>query len=112
MLDLIEKTFGEWSGSPPNKTPDTELPAFGPPSALIVHLPGSVQTDVLVGNRAITRLDPDWYRLGLANSIYGGAFNSRLVMNIREQKGTPTAPAAASRVARIRLLHRSCSGAQ
>jgi len=45
-----------------------------------------------VGNRAITRKSPDWLRLTLANSIYGGAFNSRLVMNIREQKGYTYSP--------------------
>ena len=58
----------------------------------LVHLPGSVQTQVLLGNLAITRHDPDWYRTVLANSIYGGAFHSRLVVNIREQKGYTYSP--------------------
>jgi predicted Zn-dependent peptidase len=58
----------------------------------LVHLPESVQTQILIGNRAITRKHPDWLRLTLANSIYGGAFNSRLVMNIREQKGYTYSP--------------------
>jgi len=31
-------------------------------------------------------------RLGLTNSLYGGAFNSRLVMNIREDKGYTYSP--------------------
>jgi zinc protease len=47
---------------------------------------------VLIGNLAITRRDRDWYRLALANSIYGGAFHSRLVLNIREQKGYTYSP--------------------
>ena len=55
-------------------------------------MPGNVQTQVLLGNLAITRRDPDWYRTVLANSIYGGAFHSRLVMNIREQKGYTYSP--------------------
>ncbi len=93
MLDLIEKTFGEWSAPSPAKPANPAPPDLhGGRRVHFVHLPGSVQTDVLVGNRAITRLDPDWYRLGLANSIYGGAFNSRLVMNIREQKGYTYSP--------------------
>ncbi len=61
-------------------------------SVYLVHLPGAVQAQVLVGNRAITRKHPDWLRLTLANSIYGGAFNSRLVMNIREDKGYTYSP--------------------
>jgi zinc protease len=47
---------------------------------------------VITGNLAITRHDPDWYRSVLANSIYGGAFHSRLVVNIREQKGYTYSP--------------------
>ncbi len=34
----------------------------------------------------------DWIKLGLTNSLYGGAFNSRLVMNIREDKGYTYSP--------------------
>jgi predicted Zn-dependent peptidase len=45
---------------------------------------------------AITRKHPDWLRLALANNIYGGAFNSRLVMNIREQKGYTYSPRSGS----------------
>jgi predicted Zn-dependent peptidase len=45
-----------------------------------------------VGNIAIKRGDPRWYELTLANSIYGGAFNSRIVRNIREEKGYTYSP--------------------
>src|SRR5258708_24612727 len=40
----------------------------------------------------MTRKHPDWLKLGLTNSLYGGAFNSRLVMNIREDKGYTYSP--------------------
>ena len=51
-----------------------------------------MQTQIVVGCRAITRKHPDWVKLGLTNSLYGGAFNSRLVMNIREDKGYTYSP--------------------
>jgi zinc protease len=51
-----------------------------------------VQTQILAGCHAITRKHPDWIQLGLTNSLYGGAFNSRLVMNIREDKGYTYSP--------------------
>jgi predicted Zn-dependent peptidase len=57
-----------------------------------VDLPGSVQTQILCGCDAITRQNPDWIKLALTNSLYGGAFNSRLVMNIREDKGYTYSP--------------------
>jgi zinc protease len=65
-----------------------------------VHLPGSVQTQIVAGCHAITRKHPDWVKLGLTNSLYGGAFNSRLVMNIREDKGYTYSPRSGVRALR------------
>ena len=92
MLVQIEKIFGSWAAGPVEAAPDPALPEIKGRRVYLVHLPESVQTQVFVGNRAITRMHPDWLRLTLANSIYGGAFNSRLVMNIREQKGYTYSP--------------------
>jgi zinc protease len=92
MMAQIEKVFGSWASGPVEAAPDPALPEVQGRRVHLVHLPESVQTQILVGNRAITRKHPDWLRLTLANSIYGGAFNSRLVMNIREQKGYTYSP--------------------
>jgi len=95
MLKLIEKTFGDWSGKKPLAK---EFPAPPKPQGrrvYLVHNPGSVQTQILAGCHAITRKHPDWVRLGLTNSLYGGAFNSRLIMNIREDKGYTYSPRSA-----------------
>jgi predicted Zn-dependent peptidase len=92
LLDQIEKIFGVWSAPKPQPFEAPEPPVIRGRRVHLVHLPESVQTDVLVGNRAITRRSPDWHRLVLANALYGGAFNSRLVANIREQKGYTYSP--------------------
>ena len=92
MLAQIEKAFGAWASGSSEAAPDPALPELPGRRVYLVHLPESVQTQILVGNQAITRKHPDWLRLTLANSIYGGAFNSRLVMNIREQKGYTYSP--------------------
>jgi zinc protease len=92
LLEQIEKIFGSWKSPEPESLPAPVPPRPSGRHVHLVHLPGSVQTQVLVGNLAITRRDPDWYRLVLANSIYGGAFHSRLVINIREQKGYTYSP--------------------
>jgi len=101
MLARIEQTFANW------RAPCQPAPSFpAPPShsgrrVHLVHLPGSVQTQVLLGNHAITRKHPDWLPLTLANSIFGGAFNSRLVMNIREQKGYTYSPRSSASPLRL-----------
>jgi zinc protease len=92
MLAQAEKIFGNWKAPEPVVPPSPAPPHYSGRHVHLVHLPGSVQTQVLLGNLAITRQDPDWYRLVLANSIYGGAFASRLVINIREQKGYTYSP--------------------
>src|SRR6266446_239420 len=92
MMEQIERIFGSWKPAEVPAIPAARLPELRGRQVHLVHLPESVQTQVLVANHAITRKHPDWLRLALANSIYGGAFNSRLVMNIREQKGYTYSP--------------------
>jgi zinc protease len=92
MLKIIEKVFGAWTGKKPAAKETVALPQLHARRVFLVHNPGSVQTQILAGCHAITRKHPDWIRLGLTNSLYGGAFNSRLVMNIREDKGYTYSP--------------------
>jgi len=92
ILASVEKIFAPWSGKKP------AVPAAAAPAnprgrrVYLVHVPGAVQTQILCGCHSITRRHPDWVKLGLTNSLYGGAFNSRLVMNIREAKGYTYSP--------------------
>ena len=92
MLKTAENVFRKWTGKKP------EVPAAAAPAnprgrrVHLVYVPGAVQTQILAGCHAISRKHPDWVKLGLTNSLYGGAFNSRLVMNIREDKGYTYSP--------------------
>ena len=92
ILGQIEKAFDGWKSPRPQPPMWPAPPHHSGRRVHLVHLPGTVQTQVLLGNLAITRRDSDWYRLVLANSIFGGAFHSRLVINIREQKGYTYSP--------------------
>jgi zinc protease len=92
LMEQIEKVFGEWSATQPEPQFVPSPPHHVGRRVYLVHLPGAVQAQVLTGNLAVTRHDRDWYRTVLANAIYGGAFHSRLVANIREQKGYTYSP--------------------
>jgi len=92
LLKTIETVLGDWTGKKPTSKEPAAPPKPRGRRVYLVHNPGSVQTQILAGCHAITRKHPDWLRLGLTNSLYGGAFNSRLVMNIREDKGYTYSP--------------------
>lgn len=50
-------------------------------------MPDSVQTSIRFGRTTINRLHPDFPSLLLLNHLLGGYFGSRLMKNIREEKG-------------------------
>jgi predicted Zn-dependent peptidase len=91
----VEKAFSGWTRG------DVASPAYAAPPALngrhlyFVQRPNSIQSSISVGNIAVKRSDPRWFELTLANTIYGGAFNSRIVRNIREEKGYTYSPQSA-----------------
>lgn len=47
----------------------------------------SVQSSIRIGCHLIPKNHPDYFKLNLMNTILGGYFGSRLIKNIREDKG-------------------------
>lgn len=52
-----------------------------------IQRPGSVQASIRLGTLSIGKQHEDYYKLSIANEILGGYFGSRLMKNIREDKG-------------------------
>lgn len=52
-----------------------------------IEIPDSVQSSLRLGKRILNRKNPDYAKLVLINHILGGYFGSRLMKNIREEKG-------------------------
>ncbi len=67
-------------------------PPLQPGPLLLVDRPGSVQSSLRVAIQAVPRSNPDYPALQLANLVFGGYFSSRLVENIREDKGYTYSP--------------------
>ncbi len=51
------------------------------------HRPAAVQSQIRMSGAAVPRGDPAYPAVQIANLVYGGYFSSRLVENIREDKG-------------------------
>jgi zinc protease len=91
VLDQVEAALAGWTGKAvPSRVPALPSPPGGP--LLVVDRPGSVQSSVRMGGTALTRDDPRYPALQLANLIFGGYFSSRWTENIREDKGYTYGP--------------------
>ena len=53
---------------------------------ILVHRPGSVQSNILAGNLTFLPADPRTYSAAVTNQVLGGGASSRLFMILREQK--------------------------
>jgi len=86
MLALIGEKFGGWERRPAPEAPQARFPEQRK-TLVLVDRPGSVQADIRVARRAVTRREADYFPLLLADNILGGGASSRMFRNIREEKG-------------------------
>jgi zinc protease len=87
MKKSIESNFGQWQRGSTTASVSGQPPAQKGRIIYLIDRPGSVQSSVKIGNVAISKTDPDYFAAMVANQILGGSANSRLFLNIREQKG-------------------------
>jgi predicted Zn-dependent peptidase len=86
VLPAIQARFGAWSADGP-ATPSA--PAATPAPTDVVYLvdkPGALQSVICASLPAPTKLDPDDLAIRAMITSLGGAFTSRLNMNLREDK--------------------------
>jgi len=93
-LKLIASAFGDWKDSGEPLKPLPEAPAASRHEFLLLPRPGSVQSTLRVGRPAIAATHADYVPMQVANVILGGSFDSRIVKNIREDKGYTYSPGA------------------
>lgn len=73
---------------PPGEQPQPIIPDFrGKPGRTIEQRPDTLQSALRIGRRAFSRHHDDFFGLYVLNAILGGYFGSRLMANIREEKG-------------------------
>jgi predicted Zn-dependent peptidase len=90
-LDRVEDALAGWE-SAGGSTQVPRVPAMESGPMVLVDRPGAVQSNLRVGGPALPRTDPSYAALELTNALFGGYFSSRLVVNIREDKGYTYSP--------------------
>jgi zinc protease len=88
ILELITNTFDkEWRNStikPDNTQPELKA---SPEHFYFTEKPEALQSAIRMGMPVINRTHPDFPALQVLNTVFGGYFGSRLMANIREDKG-------------------------
>ncbi len=90
-LERVEKAFSSISEKWQPKTleiPQLKMPE--PPASsqiYFVDIPGAKQSVIYIGRPSVTRTNPDYYPITVANYKLGGNFNSIFNMILREEKG-------------------------
>jgi zinc protease len=87
---LVEKlsVFENWQGPDVAKVALKEFPDVGETKIYLVDKPGAAQSEIRIGKRSLNYdATGEYYRAYLMNFSLGGAFNSRINLNLREEKG-------------------------
>jgi zinc protease len=87
LVKVLNNLFGskDWTGERRGEITHT----INSSTELIHHTEkaDSVQSAVALGNITINKTHPDFLKLSVLNTVFGGYFGSRLMSNIREEKG-------------------------
>lgn len=87
VVPLLEARFAAWKPTTVTSyRPDVVL-AEREPTLYLIDKPGAAQSVVRVIGTAPLRTSDDYYSMMVASQAFGGAFTSRLNLNLREDKG-------------------------
>ena len=84
---LAARSFAGWAGRAAVVAQPPAPPARTRREIVLVHRPGSVQSNIVAGAPTFLPTDPRYYAAVVANRVLGGGAASRLFTVLREQKG-------------------------
>lgn len=84
---LAQQHLGDWKVEGKAAPATAVAASTAKPSFVHLERVGSVQSALRVGRPAVPATDADYIPLRVASTILGGGFSSRLMQNLREDKG-------------------------
>lgn len=90
QAELLAKlaVFGAWAATEAPAAKDVAPPAIKGTTLYFVQRDGAAQSEIRIGARSVPYdATGEFYRAGIMNFALGGAFNSRINLNLREDKG-------------------------
>lgn len=88
LITVLNRFFGEtiWGDVQPVNEPAAKLETTTQQKHFIER-PDAIQSAVRIGRMLFNKKHPDYFKFQVLNTILGGYFGSRLMANIREDKG-------------------------
>lgn len=88
IVEIINKTIDNfhWENQKQQESIIIE-PEFSQTSKHYIEKKEALQSAIRVGKKIINRHHPDYHLLSITNTLLGGYFGSRLMRNIRQEKG-------------------------
>jgi zinc protease len=84
---LAAKLFGGWRGQGPAPQPPAKRSGTAPAArTIVIDMPGAGQAAVGLAVPAVSRSDPDYYSLTVANAVLGGGTTGRLFQEVRTKR--------------------------
>ncbi len=87
LIPLLESRFGSWEAAPVPHKNIAEVAHKETSSVYLLDRPGSQQSIIFAGHVAPPSNTPNNIAIESMNTLLGGAFVSRINMNLREDKG-------------------------
>ena len=86
-VDDIKQVFGKWKEGTVDSMNFSAPPKRKATTITLVDRPGSAQSNIILGNVAIERNSPDYFKVLVMNQVLGAGPSARLFLNLREEKG-------------------------
>jgi zinc protease len=86
-FDACERSFGRWKSGPVDLAPLPRVAAISGREILLVDRPDATQAQVRMACLGPDRRDPKLIAARLSNQVFGSGFTSRLVNEIRVNRG-------------------------
>lgn len=86
-MQLAQEHFGSWSGAAPAAVAIPDPKPVGIGQVFVIDRQDAAQTLIVQLLPGPARDATDYYAFNVANAVWGGGFSSRLLLNLREDKG-------------------------
>lgn len=86
-IELVAKAFGDWRSGPVTPPAVISPRSIDATRVYIIDRPQAVQSEIRIGHLGVPRSSADYFAIAVMNAVFGGVFNSRINLNLREKHG-------------------------